>query len=107
MPEGKDTPPPSAKPAVFEIRTLADIYKLPTLAQMETCLEEVSRGMIQSRCAEDAMLAVLEAMGHEPPERALEWPEVVKWSDDHKGCVEALIGGEFSIVTTKENKDGQ
>lgn len=74
---------------------------------METCLEEVSRGMIQARAAEDVMLATLEALGHEPPERALEWPEMVEWCDDSKGRVEASIGGEFSIVTTKENKDGQ
>lgn len=98
-----DTPAPT-----FEIRTLQDIFNLPTIEQMETCLAEISRGMVQARNMNDLMLATVEALGGTPPEKALEWPEMVKWTDDGKGRVETKFkvsdddNEAISLVTTKE-----
>lgn len=101
-----DTTP--EKPASFEIRTLGDIFKLPTKEQMETCLEEIGRGMIQARSMSDLMLATVAALGGTPPEMALEWPEVMTWTDDKKGQVTTRFSdgdsgsGIITLVTTKK-----
>lgn len=101
-----DTPPPS-QPASFEIRTLRDIFNLPTKEQMETCLAELSRGMIQARSMGDLMVATVEALGGKPPELTLEWPEMVEWTDDGKGRVETKFqvadkDEVISLVTTQK-----
>jgi hypothetical protein len=75
---------------------------------MEACLEEISRAMIQARGMNDLMLATVEALGCTPPEKAVEWPEAVTWTDDKKGHVTArFIDGDsgkeiISLVTTKK-----
>jgi hypothetical protein len=99
--------PPTDQPASFEIRTLRDIFNLPTKEQMKTCLAEISRGMIQARSMSDLMVVAVKTLGGTPPELALEWPEMVKWTDDGKGRVETKfqVADEdeaISFVTTKD-----
>jgi hypothetical protein len=89
----EDLPPPTGGSQVFSISTLRDIFNLPTLAQMETCLREISEGMLQARIANDTMLETLRAAGAENLERVIEWPEVAKWTDDGKGEVTTRYGG--------------
>jgi len=91
-------------PQAFPITTLRDIFNLPTFRQMETCLRETMEGMIQARLANDVMVAAMEGAGTKV-ERAIEWPEVVKWTDDGKGDVKTSYGGPdgvplFSLQTT-------
>jgi len=87
---------------VFQIRTLRDIFALPTLKQMETCLREMSEGMIQARITNDTIVAVLQEAGATEITRAIEWPEVATWTDDGKGDVTTHYGmpdgvSEFSL----------
>jgi hypothetical protein len=95
----EDQPPPTGGPQVFSISTLRDIFNLPTLAQMETCLREISEGMLQARIANDTMLETLRAAGAENLERVIEWPEVAKWTDDGKGEVTTRYGGPDGTPT--------
>ncbi len=39
----------------YEIRTLADIYNLPTMEAMETCLDELKASMVQVRAIIDRL----------------------------------------------------
>ncbi len=103
-PTDEQSPAPAGS-QVFLISTLRDIFNLPTMAQMETCLRELSEGMLQARIANDTMLATLRAAGAENLERVVEWPEVAKWTDDGKGEVTTRYGGPdgtpaFTLTTT-------
>jgi hypothetical protein len=72
---------------VYPISTLRDIFNLPTREQMETCLREITEGMLQARNVSDAAVAMVQAMGGDSFPRAFEWPEVTPWTDDGKGTV--------------------
>ena len=81
----------------FEIRTLQDIYNLPTIEQMETCLSEMTTAMIQARLANDMMVSLISEKSPEVT-RAIEWPEVSRWSDDGKGEIAMKIKHEGETV---------
>jgi len=86
--------PPTAGSLVFPITTLRDIFNLPTMAQMEMCLRELSEGMIQARIANDTMVAALREAGATDIERAVEWPEVAHWTDDGKREITSRLYGD-------------
>ena len=86
---GSDVPPCSR---VFPISTLRDIFNLPTFGQMETCLRELSEGMIQARLTNDVMVATMQEAGADV-KQAVIWPEVINWTDDGEGDVTTLYGG--------------
>lgn len=54
---------------------------------METCLREITEGMLQARTVSDATVAMVKAMGGDDFPRAFEWPEVTSWTDDGQGMV--------------------
>ena len=91
----------------YEIRTLADIYNLPTMEAMETCLDELTASMIQARATNDLICASAEALGH-GINKAIQWPEVSKWIDDGKGEIVTKIKAndkEVLRVTSKPASD--
>jgi len=71
---------------VYDLRTLRDIYNLPTYEHIERCLEEVKIVMLQGRAMNDAIAGLIEHNGKTPPPdgRVFEWPEVLRWFDDGK-----------------------
>ena len=112
MSEKLKSEPPSDAAAcsrVFPITTLRDIFNLPTLGQMETCLRELTEGMIQARLANDAMVAMVRNAGGDI-ERAVEWPEVANWTDDGKGEITSRYHGAGMptvTVTTKVDPENE
>lgn len=93
-PTNSEALPPTSGSLVFAITTLRDIFNLPTMAQMEMCLRELSEGMIQARIANDTMVAALREAGATDIERAVEWPEVAHWTDDGKREITSRLHGE-------------
>lgn len=92
------------EPKTFKISTLRDIFNLPTMEQMQTCLAELAEAMLQARAASDMMLAMMKSKDIEAL-RAVEWPEVATWTDDGEGRVVTRLGEKpgkpmFQITTT-------
>ena len=90
----------------YPISTLRDIFNLPTIEQMETCLDEIKTCMMQGRVANDLTVSLARKAGMDI-DRAFEWPEVMDWIDDGKGeCGTTYVtpDGEklFSMTATKE-----
>ena len=83
--------------SVFPLRTLRDIFDLPTFEQMETCLDELKECMMQARATNDLMVALVNEKGHDV-KKAFEWPEVLEWKDDGKGDVETAYAGPDGTV---------
>jgi hypothetical protein len=75
-------------PKTYRIETLADIFKLPTIEQMKTCLAEITDSMILARSTVDLMNATA---GHEAISLEGAFPEYTEWIDDGKGEVGALF----------------
>lgn len=83
-------------PTEFKIRTLQDIFNLPTEEQMDRCLQELCNGMTQLRVANDAIQkAMVEFGGGDKP--YLEWPETILWKDDDKEVGHLRIDGIVGI----------
>ena len=92
--------------SVFEIRTLRDIFELPTFEQMETCLDELAAAMKLARATAELIAGMLESKTGECVEKVFDWPDVVEWVDDGKG----EVGAEFRsgdetifVVTSRQN----
>ena len=86
-----------SKPQSYTIRTLADIYNLPTLEQVQTAAYEMAEVIISARLKNDLMAALIESQGTAIPNgRAFAFPESVEWIDDGKGEVNLKLnnGGE-------------
>lgn len=73
----------------YQIRTLKDIFELPTYEQMETCLDEISQAMKVARVTGDMMEGVAEKMGI--GSTGMVWPDTVEWKDDNKGEVDLEV----------------
>jgi len=83
----------------YHIRTLADIYNLPTAEMMERCLHELSARLRVAR-------ATRELLGAKHKGVTLEWPEETLWRDDGDECTSILHiqrGGKpiFDITHTR------
>lgn len=78
----------------YPIKTLADIYNLPTIEQVGTCLREMSAAMLASREADDQIVQSLREGGVDFQGRALDWPESTDWVDDGSGQVGFSIRDE-------------
>jgi hypothetical protein len=95
--------------SVFPLTTLRDVFNLPTIEQMETCLDELKECMMQARATNDFMVAAVNAKGHNV-KKALEWPEVLEWKDDGKGEVGTAYAGPdgkelFSMSIKRNSSD--
>lgn len=77
--------------STYQIKTLADIFNLPSIAHIERCLTEMRVAMIQARAANDLLAAAAKESGVVIPESGviIIWPEVSEWNDDGKGKIEA------------------
>lgn len=91
------------EPQTFPITTLRDIFNLPTISQMETCLRELSEAMIQARTINDTVVAFAKDAGTDIGQ-AIEWPEVANWIDDGKGEITGRIEGEGMPTITITSK---
>lgn len=87
----------------YQIKTLRDIFTLPTQEQMETCLDELGRAMRQARAMNDMVVDLVKSLGVENvPAFAVDWPEVSEWIDDGKGRVETKfvdVEGELPTIS--------
>lgn len=96
------------EPKTYEIRTLADIFYLPTAKQMETALAEFTAGMRDNRRAADAMIHIAALAGKKFTLReAVQFPEVTTWIDDGKGevCGRHFMEGQdepFLVIQSKQ-----
>ncbi len=82
----------------FKIRTLRDIYELPTQDMMERALAELGKMMSLTRATDDLMGRVARDLaksdGKELPENLRStWPEEVEWIDDDGDKNEARFVG--------------
>jgi hypothetical protein len=96
--------------SVYPIRTLRDIFELPTIEQMETCLEEMATAMKTARATADLINAAVECATDTPNASRVIWPDVCEWRDDGKGEVGADFhadGDEFLSVRVAPNPTGQ
>lgn len=91
---------------VFPISSLRDIYNLPTIEQMETCIDEIKICMMQARAAND-LFVVLANLEGANVNKAFEWPETLPWHDDGKGDVGTRYvtpdGDEFMSMDVKKS----
>ena len=76
--------------SVYPLRTLRDIFELPSYEHMERCFDELKTVMLQARATNDLFAGLLEHQGKPMPEgKCFLWPEVLEWSDDGKREISA------------------
>lgn len=84
----EDGRPPAlsvASGSVYPLRTLRDIFELPSYEHMERCLDELKIVMLQARATNDLFAGLMEHQGKPMPEgKCFLWPEVLEWNDDGK-----------------------
>jgi hypothetical protein len=80
----------------YEIRTLQDIYMLPTHDAMERCLKELGEMMASARAYAELLTATAQALaekdGKKIPDSLWGWPETAKWTDDG-----GIVGSEIKL----------
>jgi len=95
----------------YEIRTLRDIYNLPTIEQVEVCAKELTEFLLMTRKMNDVLNEMAKVAGITIPDgrQAVEFPEVAKWIDDGKGSLTAKFVSEdkqepiLTVETTVNN----
>ncbi len=79
----------SNKPKEYIIRSLQDIYELPTAEMMERCMKELAASMKTLRASIDLMNAVAQDMakadGKSFAPITCSWPDQAVWRDDNGG----------------------
>jgi hypothetical protein len=92
---------------VYPLRTIADIFNLPTHGHMERCLAELQKIMLPARATADLMTGIAESQGLPKDSCKIVWPDVLEWIDDGKGELgcDFNAGDEnlMSLRITKEN----
>lgn len=71
--------------SVYPLRTLRDIFELPSHEHMERCLDELKKVMLTSRATADLMMGLAVDKGMDPAPAKIAWPEVLEWKDDGLG----------------------
>ena len=70
----------------YPLRTLRDIFELPSYEHMERCMDELKNVMLQARATNDLFAGLLEQQGVPVKDgKCFIWPEVMDWDDDGKG----------------------
>ena len=71
----------------YPLRTLRDIFELPSRDHMERCLGELTKMLLATRAAADLLIDSAKEAGIDIPTgtKAIEFPEVLDWIDDEKG----------------------
>jgi hypothetical protein len=71
--------------SVFPLRTLRDIFELPSYEHMERCMDELKTVMLQARATNDLFAGMMKHQGKPMPDgKCFLWPEVLEWNDDGK-----------------------
>lgn len=71
--------------SVYPLRTLKDIFELPSYEHMERCLDELKTVMLQARATNDLFAGLMEHQGKPMPGgKCFAWPDVLDWKDDGK-----------------------
>lgn len=95
----------------YPLRTLRDVFELPTYEHMERCIDELKKVMLQARATNDMFAALIKDHGGPVPNgKVFLWPDVLDWEDDGKGEIGSTYTGPdgqafFSIkaVSKKQN----
>lgn len=92
---GNPTPHAKNAPdgAVYPLRTLQDIFNLPSFEHMERCLGELTKVMLQARATADLFVGLAEARGVVVSDQKFGWPESLPWKDDGKGEIASTFQG--------------
>lgn len=77
-------------PKEYRIRTLKDIFDLPTFDMMKRCLSELSSVMLVTRGTAEMLAGVAREVTKEEDKKLPDglfhkWPDEVVWKDDHSG----------------------
>jgi hypothetical protein len=94
--------------SVYPLRTLRDIFELPTHEHMERCLDELKKVMLTSRATADLMMAFAKKEGANTALAKIQWPEVMEWKDDglgELGCDIKSPNNETILSTRIKKKD--
>lgn len=88
--------------SVYPLRTLKDIFELPSYEHMERCLDELKTVMLQARATNDLFAGMMEHQGKPMPGgKCFEWPDVLDWNDDGKGEIGAdYVGPDGKTLLT-------
>jgi len=80
----------------YQIKTLSDIWNLPSIREMEACLSEIAAAMLYARMIEEKAreLMIKDGASREDALAASSaiWPVAINWEDDGKG----EVGVKFS-----------
>jgi hypothetical protein len=76
-----------SEPKIYKISTIKDIFELPTIEQVQVCLNEMNTLIIQARATNDYLLAMAKEKGLEGLDRAFDFPSCLDWIDDGKNNV--------------------
>lgn len=85
----------------FKIATIGDVYNLPTIEQMNECLDELKTLLNQVRLFSD--VAALSGGDSIP------WPDSIDWHDDGRGEVKTTFKdteSEAQVVISNNRKEG-
>lgn len=82
----------------FHIRTLQDIFNLPTADMMSRCLRELGEMMVSTRAYSELLGDVARDLAAKDGKTlhkgcAFKWPEVTEWNDDG-----SCVGTEITFV---------
>lgn len=99
---------------VYPLRTLHDIFNLPSYEHMERCLAELPKVMLQARAAADLLVGLAEAKGVPCGDLKFGWPESLPWMDDGKGEIGSVFKGtdgaeilEVNVVRSAPGAGGE
>jgi hypothetical protein len=85
------------EPKKYEIRTLQDIFNLPTPEAMDRCLKELREMMCSARAYAEMLTETAEVLakrdGKTLPESKWDWPESMTWTDDG-----TIAGSEIKLL---------
>ena len=76
----------------YPIRTLQDIWELPSYEHMERCFYDTTRAMLQARATNDLFVGLAQADGKDV-KKAFMWPETMQWVDDGKNEIHTSYHG--------------
>ena len=91
----------------YSIRTLQDIWNLPSYEHMERCFYDTQRAMLQARATNDMFIGLAQCDGKNVT-KAFMWPETMQWIDDGKNEIHATYSGPdwkpfLTMNTTKDH----
>lgn len=92
----------------YPIRSLRDIFELPSYEHMERCLAETAKVLLHARATVDMLTDVAANMGIKHDGPVAEFPEVLNWIDDGNGELGVdfkMPNGDVLLSTRITKKD--